>query len=43
MAFTVEIPADLEKRLETEAAGHGLSAGEYVRALLERMLGNVLI
>lgn len=39
MAINVEIPTDLEQRLEAEAAEHGLTAGEYLRLLLERVLG----
>jgi hypothetical protein len=39
MSIIVEIPADLEKKLEAEAAEHGLNAAEYVRTLLERTLG----
>jgi hypothetical protein len=37
MTLTVQIPAELEKRLEAEAAEHGLTAAEYVRAVLERI------
>lgn len=36
MTLTVQIPPALEKRLEAEAAEHGLTTAEYVRAVLER-------
>jgi antitoxin component of RelBE/YafQ-DinJ toxin-antitoxin module len=39
MTLTVEIPTELEEKLEAEAAELGLTASEYVRGLLERMLG----
>ena len=37
MTLTVQIPPELEKRLEAEASEHGLTTAEYVRDILERM------
>ncbi|MGH9822754.1 MAG: FitA-like ribbon-helix-helix domain-containing protein [Blastocatellia bacterium] len=41
MTITVEIPDDLERRLDAEAREHGVSPSEYVRALLERALTTI--
>ena len=40
MTLTVQVAPELEKRLEAEAAEHGTTAAEYVRAVLERMLAS---
>jgi hypothetical protein len=38
MGLMVQIPSELEKRIEAEAAERGVSVDEYVQGLLERML-----
>ena len=38
MGLMVQIPSELEKRIEAEAAKRGISVDEYVQVLLERML-----
>jgi predicted DNA-binding protein len=40
MAMMIEIPPEVEKRLETEAAGRGMTAAEYVREVLEGMFSS---
>jgi len=40
MTITVQIPSELEKKLQTEAAEHGVTAAEYARMLLERILAS---
>ena len=40
MALIVQIPPEIEKRLQVEAAEHGMTAAEYVRAVLERMFAS---
>jgi hypothetical protein len=37
MTLMIQIPPEIEKRLEAEAAERGLTTAEYVRAVLERM------
>jgi hypothetical protein len=37
MTLTVQIPPELQSRLQAEAAEHGLTAEEYVRLVLEKM------
>ena len=40
MTITIEMEADVEKRLEAEAAGHGMSPAAYVSKVLERLFGS---
>lgn len=38
MTLTIEIPPDLEARLEAEAARRGVDASDYARLILEERL-----
>ena len=38
MSITLNLPADMEARLQEEAARHGQNAAEYVKALVEDKL-----
>lgn len=38
MPLTIELPAEVESRLQEEAAHRGVPAEEYARALLESLL-----
>lgn len=40
MTLMVQIPPELEKRLQAEAADHGLSTEEYVPFVLERLFAS---
>jgi hypothetical protein len=38
MSLTIELPPDVESRLQEEASKRGQAAGEYARTLLESLL-----
>lgn len=40
MILMVQIPPELEKRLQAEAAERGVTTAEYVRTVLERMFAS---
>ncbi|GEM_PF-2914158 len=40
MILMVQIPLELEKRLQAEAAEYGVTTSEYVSAVLERMFAS---
>ena len=40
MTLVVQIPEELEKKLQTKAAQHGVTTAEYVRDVLERMFAS---